>query len=1406
MADNVIRRDVIKLDLESDALEEIKRLRKELDDLKKKISGGVGEEEFDKTGRKVKGAREEIDKTTKSAGKLGTALKSAAKVSFKALVAGIGAASTAVGVVVKQSVSAYAELEQLEGGAKKIFDEADMSGIMKDANNAYKELGLSANDYLRTINDVGANLASTMGDQKGYEAAKTGLQAISDYASGTGKNVDELSEKFTMITRSTSTYQSIADQFAGILPTTSKDFLSQAQSAGLLAKKYKKLTDVPMAEYQGAVAEMLKLGVENLGLAGNTADEAESTISGSLAMVKAAWQNMLPALIEGGDQFDQCLENLVDSAGAFGKMIIPALKKSLSGVGKLVEELAPVIEKELPGLVEDLLPPLIKAGTSLLKSFIVSLPVIVKAVIAELPNILKEVGTAIGEAFGIELPGLKKLGNFISENGDKIKKFTPILAGLAGALILFPKIKAIGGAFSGLFGGGKGEKGGLFSGIAELGKTNTGLVLKGMANLTIIIGGFTALGAAFALAAPYIAELSDLKSLGEVALIVTGLGLIGAVLTKFAQVAGKIPVSVVAKGLANMAIMIGGMTAIGAVFAWVAPYIAKLSDTKSLLKLAAIITVLGVVGTVLSVFAGIAGLIPFPVVLAGLGNIALVLGGFTAIVEAFGLLSQIPGFTEFLDKGGQVLVKLCDILGEMVGSLIGGALESVSNVLPAIGANIAAFATNLRPVFTMFQGVDVAGIGSFFSAIGSFMLKMAGEKILSFFSGGPDFASIATGLGQLSGPGVRNFLRMVTSFDEIAYTNAEKFFNALDGISKLPNVGGIGQLFSGENDYSGVATGLGILSGTGVRTFFRMVSGFEETAFTNGEKFFKALDGISKLPNVGGIGQVFSGTNDFEGVAEGLAALSGAGVRNFFRMVTGLDESVFGKTKQLFTTLAGINDVGKEGFWDKVGNLFGGGDKSSPLSTMASGLSDFATKASDFFALVNDLRVYNLNALFNALTDLTDATSDLSGTVSNEFEKIVNVIKKKCSEAIKCLTTTLKQIRTDITTTNLSPAGITMMNSFISGINSRRTAVINAISSITSDINKKINSVIKGGNWTLEQFGSDKRLAAYEYARGTGGHPGGNAVVNDGRGAELVQMPNGNTFLARGRNVFLPNAPRGMKVLDAMKTARLFGRKSPTFNYADGTGDIDVLSYDKGSSLVNAVAKKFVDFSNSSGYALHAGKAMLSTVKGAMSRWGDKLIDEFGAAGLEDYVASAGVGQWRSTVIKALKMEGQYSAANVKRTLYQMSTESGGNPRAINLWDSNAKKGTPSKGLLQVIDPTFRAYARPGYNKNSYDPLSNILASVRYATSRYGSLANAYKGHGYANGTGTVDIPQYTPSSSFASASRVENNNYSPSFSITINGAEDSRKLERDVKRWIRESMDEMFDSMARKSPRLVEC
>ncbi|MGX4687728.1 transglycosylase SLT domain-containing protein [Streptomyces sp. JNUCC 63] len=88
-------------------------------------------------------------------------------------------------------------------------------------------------------------------------------------------------------------------------------------------------------------------------------------------------------------------------------------------------------------------------------------------------------------------------------------------------------------------------------------------------------------------------------------------------------------------------------------------------------------------------------------------------------------------------------------------------------------------------------------------------------------------------------------------------------------------------------------------------------------------------------------------------------------------------------------------------------------------------------------------------------------------------------------------------------------------------------------------------------------------------------------------------------------------------------------------------------------------------------------------------------------------------------VMKAKGIPGSYEGLhrNIMR-------ESGGNPHAQNNWDVNAKKGTPSKGLLQVIDPTFKAYHVAGTAHSATDPVANITAAANYAAHRYGSIDN----------------------------------------------------------------------------------
>ena len=313
---------------------------------------------------------------------------------------------------------------------------------------------------------------------------------------------------------------------------------------------------------------------------------------------------------------------------------------------------------------------------------------------------------------------------------------------------------------------------------------------------------------------------------------------------------------------------------------------------------------------------------------------------------------------------------------------------------------------------------------------------------------------------------------------------------------------------------------------------------------------------------------------------------------------------------------------------------------------------------------------------------------------------------------------------------------------------------------IVKPIGGAVNGVINGVNWVLDKVGSDKQFALWEvpkFARGTGGIPKDTlGIVNDQKGStykEMIVPPHGKPFIPEGRDVVLP-LEKGTKIMPANQT-KSFLEELPHFasgigeffggvwdTVKDFTGSVwDYITHP--SKIVQIAIDKFTDLSG-------AFEPWISVAKGAVNTVFDSVVGFvkgiFDTQSNVNYNPSAGVEQWRTLAIRALQMTGQYSEANLQRLLYQMQTESGGNPNAINNWDINAVNGTPSKGLMQVIDPTFRAYAMAGYDKNIYDPLSNMLASIRYAVSTYGSLAAAYRGVGYENGIGDINLSDLLPS------------------------------------------------------------
>lgn len=292
---------------------------------------------------------------------------------------------------------------------------------------------------------------------------------------------------------------------------------------------------------------------------------------------------------------------------------------------------------------------------------------------------------------------------------------------------------------------------------------------------------------------------------------------------------------------------------------------------------------------------------------------------------------------------------------------------------------------------------------------------------------------------------------------------------------------------------------------------------------------------------------------------------------------------------------------------------------------------------------------------------------------------------------------------------------------------------------------KIINGFTQQGiNWILGKIGVDTKIPKWEvpqYANGTGGHPGGPAILGDGRGSnagpEAFITPSGHMGLSPATDTLM-NLPKGTQVLSAIDT-KAFLSGIPA--YAKGTKKkegfiskmwngakaavgkvkdlaLDVFDYiSNPSKLIKKVIEKL-------GLKLPKVKGITGDVlKGSFSLIKKNFVkfikDKFGESSNFGEGGTEAVKKW---VAQALKIKGLGSEyASALETIAMK--ESGGNPNVVNRWDSNWKAGHPSQGLMQFIPSTFNANKEPGYG-NIKNPVHQILASINYLNSRYGGILN----------------------------------------------------------------------------------
>ena len=341
----------------------------------------------------VKNMNESMKDATNSASKMSSVMKgigsSAIKVGKGLAVAG-AAAATAVTALVSKSVGAFSDYEQLTGGVETLFGSggrsveeyaqsvgksvSDIQGkydslmsaqnaVLENANKAYMTAGMSANEYMDTVTGFSASLISSLGGDtnKAADYANSALVDMSDNANKMGTDMESIKNA----------YQGFAKQNYTMLDNLKLGYGGTQEEMKRLLSDAEKLTGQRYDISSFAdITQAIHAIQTQMDITGTTAKEASTTISGSWGSLKAAFQNVLVGLTTGGDMFDQSLDALINTAVTFGQNIIPAIKGALSGVGYLIEGLAPVIGETIPPLINDLAPTLANSAVSLISSLV----------------------------------------------------------------------------------------------------------------------------------------------------------------------------------------------------------------------------------------------------------------------------------------------------------------------------------------------------------------------------------------------------------------------------------------------------------------------------------------------------------------------------------------------------------------------------------------------------------------------------------------------------------------------------------------------------------------------------------------------------------------------------------------------------------------------------------------------------------------------------------------------------------------------------------------------------------------------------------------------------------------------------------------------------------------------------
>lgn len=386
----------------------------------------------------VEGVGDAMDGAGQKTSIFGDVLK--ANLLGSAIVSGIKAVASGIKSLISGAIEGYGEYEQLVGGVETLFG-SSADTVIKNAENAYKTAGLSANAYMETVTSFSASLLQSMGNDTEAAAKKADLALtdMSDNANKMGTDMQSIQNA----------YQGFAKQNYTMLDNlklgyggTKEEMQRLIDDANALNAAQGNYTNYSIESYADIVDAIHTVQTE-MGITGTTALEASTTVEGSINSMKAAYQNFVTGLGDQNADIGALTEELIQSAGNVAKNVLPVIESVVKNIAETVREQGPDMITRFVAYATEKLPEVLKLGiqliVSLVKGLAQNLPELLRGTLAlvdtiistfldSLPDII-EVGKDIVRGLW---EGIKAMARWI---GEKVSGFVGgLVDGVKGVL------------------------------------------------------------------------------------------------------------------------------------------------------------------------------------------------------------------------------------------------------------------------------------------------------------------------------------------------------------------------------------------------------------------------------------------------------------------------------------------------------------------------------------------------------------------------------------------------------------------------------------------------------------------------------------------------------------------------------------------------------------------------------------------------------------------------------------------------------------------------------------------------------------------------------------------------------------------------------------------------------------